>query len=247
MIGKKLIVITLSLLFLVTMAYLTYIDSTLFTFVVASGFLDGIHPCGFAVLTFFIAFLLAAKKPRNEIILVGGIFIFGVFLAYLLIGMGILKAITILPPHFMAKAGAVLLVFLGLVYIKDAFMKTTTFKMPVFIKPYLQKNIEKSTIPASFVAGLLVGLCAFPCAGGIYVAVLGLVALKFGFVESLGFLIIYNLMFVMPLILVLAFASNGTLLNKLEVFERDHKKKYKLIMAVLMFALAAFIFLSASM
>jgi hypothetical protein len=83
--------------------------------VITGGFIDGIHPCGFAVLLFFIAFLFTLKRTRRAIMGMGALYILGVFLAYFLIGLGILKAFALFPePHFMAKVGAVLVILLGL-------------------------------------------------------------------------------------------------------------------------------------
>lgn len=209
--------------------------------VLSSGFLDGIHPCGFAVLMFFIAFLLSLHRSRSQILTMGGSYIFGVFLAYFLIGLGLLKVFSFFSPHFMAYAGASLLLVLGVVNIMDGLTGRTTLKIPTFTKPYLQHTIERATLPAAFAAGFIVGLCAFPCAGGIYVAILGLIAAKLAFWEGLLYLVLYNIMFVLPLILVLLFASNEKVVEKLELAERRNRKKFKISLGLLMLLLALFI------
>ena len=207
---------------------------SLLPLVAVSGIIDGLHPCGFAVLLFFIAFLLSLEHKRKSILLMGAAFIFGVFVTYLLIGLGILKVFTFFTPHLISKIGALLAILVGLIDLKDAFAGTNTLTIPKFASPHINKTIEKATIPAALVAGLLVGLCAFPCAGGIYVAVLGLLNAQTTAMQGFLLLVFYNLMFVLPLAVVLLFASNTTFVDKIERFQHRHKKVYKLALGAIM-------------
>ncbi|MBI5225715.1 hypothetical protein HY994_00565 [Candidatus Micrarchaeota archaeon] len=212
--------------------------------VTTSGFLDGIHPCGFAVLLFFIAFLLSIKRSKTNILLIGGAYIAGVFLTYFLIGLGILKAISLFPGHFFAIFGSLLLIVIGLISILDGIRGTETLVIPKMSKPWINDAIQKATFPAALLAGILVGLCAFPCAGGIYLAVLGFLTVKATFLEGVGFLVLYNVFFVMPLILTLLFASNEKVLEKLETLEHDNRKNFKFLLGGAAIALSAFILYS---
>lgn len=207
----------------------------------SSGFLDGVHPCGFAVLLFFIAFLLSIKRTRNHILLMGGAYITGVFLTYFLIGLGILKAVSFFPGHFFAIAGSALLAVIGLISILDGIRGTETLVIPKISKPWINHAIQEATLPAAFFAGLLVGLCAFPCAGGIYLAVLGFLTVTTTFWQGVGFLVIYNVFFVMPLILTLLFASNEKVLEKLETLESKNRRNFKYLLGLSAIALASFI------
>lgn len=212
--------------------------------VTSSGFLDGIHPCGFAVLLFFIAFLLSLNRTRSHILFMGGAYIAGVFLTYFLIGLGIFKAVSLFPGHFFAIAGSVLLIFIGLISLRDGLTGKETLVIPKVSKPWINDAIQKATLPAAFVAGLLVGLCAFPCAGGIYLAILGFLSVSTTFWEGVGFLALYNVFFVMPLILTLLFASNEQVLEKLESLETRNCRNFKFLLGILAIALASFILYS---
>jgi len=212
--------------------------------VTSSGFLDGIHPCGFAVLLFFIAFLLSLNRSRKHILLMGGAYIAGVFLTYFLIGLGIFKAVSLFPGHFFAIAGSLLLVLIGLISIRDAFTGKETLVIPKISKPWINDAIQTATLPAAFLAGLLVGLCAFPCAGGIYLAILGFLSVSTTFWEGVGYLALYNVFFVMPLILTLLFASNEKVLEKLESVEKQNRKSFKIALGIAAVALASFILYS---
>jgi len=97
-------------------------DPSIILIVLSSGFLDGIHPCGFAVLLFFLSLLFVLKKTRGQMITIGSSFILGVFLAYLLIGLGIMGTLSLFgEPHLMARLGAYLVILLGLLNLRDYF------------------------------------------------------------------------------------------------------------------------------
>ncbi len=209
--------------------------------VVASGFLDGIHPCGLAVLLFLVAFLLSLKRNQASLLAHGGLYILGVFIAYFLIGVGILKVFSLFPGHFMGQLGAALLIILGIVNIKDGVFGGATLRIPKFAGGAVEGAIRKATLPASLVAGFLVGLCAFPCAGGIYVAILGLISAKMTFGAGLAYLFLYNVFFVMPLVIVLVLATRKKALEWLDNFEKKGRKRFKIAFGAAMVLLGLFI------
>src|SRR3989344_1942469 len=78
----------------------------LFPLVFFAAVLDSIHPCSFSILLITIAFLFGMQMTRRKIIQIGGIYIAGIFAAYFLIGLGILKVLHLFnTPHFMGKLG----------------------------------------------------------------------------------------------------------------------------------------------
>jgi len=56
--------------------------------VVLAGLVDGLNPCAFATLIFFISYLTISGRKGREVIIVGASFTLGVFIAYLVIGLG---------------------------------------------------------------------------------------------------------------------------------------------------------------
>lgn len=194
--------------------------------VLVTGFLDGINPCAFAVLLFFIVFLFTIKKTRQSIVWMGITYILAIYLTYFLIGLGFFKAFTIgNSPHLMAKVGAILVILLGAIHLKDYFFPNLpiTLRVPKVGENAIVNWAYKATFPATFVLGVLVGLCTFPCSGGIYVAVIGLLQSKIDFLKGLGYLMIYNVMFVLPLVFILAAASSKVVTGRLLHWERTRK------------------------
>jgi cytochrome c biogenesis protein CcdA len=222
-----------------------YASSGLLPLVIVTGLLDGINPCAFAVLLFFIAFLFTIKKTRAGVLKMGVVYISAIYLAYFLIGIGIMKALIFTGrPHFMAKLGAYLIIILGLINIKDyinPFILPIHLRIPSFSHATLRRWAYKGTFPSAAVLGFLVGLCTFPCSGGIYVAILALLSAKTTYFQGLAYLLLYNFMFVVPLIVILALASNEKVTKRLKDWEESKARSMRLASGIVMVLLGVVI------
>lgn len=65
--------------------------------VLAAGLVDGLNPCAFATIVFFISYLAFVGRRRRELLASGAVFALGVFLTYLGVGFGLLKFLDSLP------------------------------------------------------------------------------------------------------------------------------------------------------
>ena len=216
--------------------------STMVPLVAGTGFLDGIHPCAIAILIFFIAFLLTMHKTFKNIFLMGLVYIFVIFLTYLAVGVGLFSGIVFFGQHhFFAKLGSWLLILLGAITLKDAFFPQLPLhlRMPKFSNEKIKERLEKATLPSVVAAAFLVGLCSIPCSGGIYAAVVALLASKTTYFTGFLYLLLYNLMFVMPLFILLLFAANPMTLAKIAEWRQKNEKSEKLVMGILMISLGA--------
>jgi len=73
---------------------------------IASALVDSTNPCAFSILLLTIAFLFSIGRLRSDILKAGALYIFGIFLVYILIGLGILQTLEVFNvPNFMAKIG----------------------------------------------------------------------------------------------------------------------------------------------
>ncbi len=210
--------------------------SIMIPLVAGTGFLDGIHPCGIAILILFVAFLLALQRSFKNIFFHGLIFILMIFLVYLSVGVGLFSGIMFFGRHhFFAEFGSYLLIFLGLIHLKEYFFPNLPFRlrMPKFSRNRIESLFKKATLPAVMVAGILVGLCAIPCSGGIYVAITALLASQTTYSTGFIYLLLYNLMYVLPLIILLFLAANPVTLAKLAEFRQKHERREKLMMGLL--------------
>jgi len=205
--------------------------------VATTGFLDGIHPCAIAILIFFIAFLMTLQRTFKSIFLLGFVYIFVIFLTYLGVGVGLFSGMMLFGQHyFFAKLGSALLIFMGLVHIKEYLFPHLPghLRMPKFAGDKAKILMEKATLPSVIGAAFLVGLCSIPCSGGIYAAITALLASKTTYFSGFLYLLLYNLMFVMPLIILLLFAANPITLAKIVEWRQKHEKNEKLVMGLAM-------------
>jgi len=152
-----------------------------------------------------------------------GMYILGIFLVYILIGLGILQALHLFnTPHFMAKVGAFLLIALGVINLINEFFPNFPIKLriPSAAHHKMAELMDKGSIPAAFLLGILVGLCEFPCTGGPYLMVLGLLHDQSTYFTGLGYLFLYNLIFVLPLVVILLIASDKILLTQVQAWQQ---------------------------
>jgi len=210
--------------------------------VAITGFLDGIHPCAIAILIFFTAFLLTLRKSFKNILGLGLVYIIVIFLTYLAIGIGLFSGIMLFGQHhFFAKLGSWLLILLGLINLKDYFFPQFKLgiKLPKVPNEKIKRHLQKATLPTVVLAAFLVGLCSVPCSGGIYAAIIALLASKTTFLTGFLYLLLYNLMFVMPLIILLVLAANPYTLVKFGEWQQKHKRSQKLVMGLFILILGA--------
>lgn len=213
--------------------------------VIISSIVDSVNPCAFSVLILTIAFLMNLGKERKDILRIGGVYIFGIFLVYVFIGLGILQVLQFFGvPNFMAKVGASLLIVLGLINIINDFFPSfpIKIKIPQFAHKRIAVLMEKASIPTSFLLGMMVGLYEFPCTGGPYLMILGLLHDKESFWSGLGYLILYNALFVLPLVIILLISGSKFVLDKVQAWKSSETKNMKFWGGVITIILGLIIF-----
>lgn len=215
-------------------------NNLLLPIVLVSGFLDGINPCAFAVLLFFVSFLFTLKRTRKDIFKTGAVYIFAIFLAYFAIGLGLVGTIMFIDsPHAMAKIGAWLVIILGIINVIGILFPNFPIKLriPHVAKGTIKEYVHKATLPSAFILGFFVGLCTFPCSGGIYVAIIGLLVSQTTYATGIAYLILYNIMFIAPLILILLALSNKRALETFSKYEQSKVPQIKIMGAGAMIVL----------
>ncbi len=219
--------------------------SWLLPLVLVASLLDSVHPCSFSILLITIAFLFGMQITRKKILQIGGTYIAGIFTAYLLIGLGILKTLNFFnTPHFMGKVGAALLVSFGIINILNEFFPSfpIKLKLPAVAHAKMAALMDKASIPAAFGLGALVGICQFPCMGGPYLMVIGLLHDHATYFSGFGYLTLYNLILVLPLAVVLWIAADKVIVEKAQQWKKEKTKGVRLFAGIIMILLGFFIF-----
>lgn len=203
--------------------------------VLVGGLLDGINPCAFSVLLSFVGIILASVTMTDaspRVWRVGGIYVFGMFLTYLLLGLGMIGVIGwVVRMHLAVRLIAVVVVALGVWTIKDALLPRLgpQLAMPKVSYGLVRRAMSWSGPWGALAAGVLVGMCAVPCSGAIYVGVLALIATA-PLSARLGWLLLYNVMFIAPLVALLALAANRRSLNRVAHWTIHRRVATKLAM-----------------
>jgi len=223
-----------------------------------AGLIDGINPCAFAVLIFFITFLLSQNRKREDILITGVSFTLGVFIAYLLSGVGLFRIIQkysiigLFSKILYAFTALLVLLFSLYSYfdylkIKRGEGKDIALQLPGIFKKSAKNIIKKQ--PKSSLIFLTAFLVAFPisiieflCTGQTYlptiVYIIGIPELT---KRAILYLIIYNLMFVLPLVIIFSGVYFGLTNRNLGEFMRKNVGKIKLITSIIFLILGLFL------
>ncbi|NLV75368.1 MAG: hypothetical protein GXY52_11915 [Chloroflexi bacterium] len=216
--------------------------------VIGAGLLDGVNPCAFATIIFLLSYLAVRKRTGKALLMSGAAFTLGVFLTYLGVGFGLLKALTALPflnaiSKWLYGATALLCLVLAVGSLQDARkarqgkLDDMSLTLPDRLKKVSHKLIREGTtsrwlIPASLGLGLVVSLIELACTGQVYlptiVFVLGVPELR---TRAALTLILYNLMFIVPLVAVFLLVYFGTTSQQLLAWMRRNAALVKTIMA----------------
>ena len=92
----------------------------------------------------------------------------------------------------------------------------------------MARLMNKASLPAVFLLGALVGLCEFPCTGGPYLMILGLLHDRGSYLPGVGYLLLYNLIFILPLVIILLIASNKILIGKVQNWKKNQTRNMRL-------------------
>lgn len=211
--------------------------------VVFAALVDSMNPCGLSVLVFLLI-SMAAAGGRKRILLVGGVYIAAMFLFHLLVGIGLFSAFALsgLSKPFSIIGGIIALV-LGIITLADVLRNRETYllSIPESGKGLLGSYIRKATLPAAFILGILAGILGFSCTGGIYISILGLMGRDMTVMTGLPWLVLYNIVFVLPLVLVTLFAAYGISPERAERWRTGNKRMIRVIIGVILVALGLLI------
>ena len=204
--------------------------------VIGAGLLDGINPCAFATIIFLISFLAFIGKTRKEIIIVGVFYTLAVFMTYLLLGIGVFKAFQTLSAYgiiarIILYLTAALVFCLGALSLYDLinYLRTKktsgiTLQLPLSLKQRIHSIIRTNINPGrliigALVIGFLVTLFEAVCTGQVYLPTIVFILRTVGSAQVLRdaqlkasafwYLVLYNLMFTLPLVVVFILAYYG--------------------------------------
>ena len=227
--------------------------------VAVAGLIDGINPCAISTLVFFISMLSVMKVRGRRLMLAGGLFCLTSFTTYMAIGFGLFRLLYLFAGFHLLQRGLeigmiVILILLALLSLRDALRfrasgraDDVTLKLPRRVNETIHRVIRsglstRHILWGSVVTAFLVTVLESVCTGQVYVPTLILV-LRSGKSVPLvmGYLLLYNTLFILPLVVALILAYHGTRTERFVHWSRENVVPSKLGLATLFIALAALI------
>lgn len=245
-----------------TNALVDRFKSTGWLAIVLAGLVDGLNPCAFATIIFFISYLTLSGKKGKEVLMTGAAFTIGVFLAYLVVGLGFYKVLDLvrntltIVSRVVYGLTAVLCLVLAVMSIKDYFkarkgqIEDMSLKLPDPLRKRINSTIREGRKASSyylgaFVTGVLISLLELACTGQIYLpTIIFMSSVPELRGKAISYLLLYNLMFIIPLIVVFILAYYGTTSKDLTNFFKKHTATVKLCMAFVFIGLAIWLLVS---
>ena len=220
-------------------------SSISFWLVVGAALVDAVNPCAFAVLLILLTAVLVGNEKKKTALLSGFAFSLSIFIAYFLMGLGVYHAISSTSvSSFFFKFVAVFAILLGIFNLKDFFWYGKGFLMevPRSWRPLMKSIIHKVTSPVgAFFAGIVVSFFLLPCTSGPYVVILTLLSEKESFYTALFYLVLYNLIFVLPMVVITLAVYFGFSAEKAEKIRKKNLRVLHLIAGVLMVGMGVYL------
>lgn len=206
--------------------------------VVGAAIIDSINPCAFGVLIFLLAYLFKAFHTRASVLLHGFTYIVAVLLTYLIAGLVLLPVLEQLGMVATVTyiVIGILLIIAGLLEIKDFFFYGWGPTLSIF--PAAAHRIEVYTrritgkLSTSFFLGVFVALVELPCTGAVYLGVLALISLAGITINNFLLLMMYNILFVLPLVVILLLVHSGSETKKFEAWREKYRSYMRLLIGL---------------
>ncbi len=227
--------------------------------VLFAGLLDGINPCAFSTLLFFLSFVSLRKKRKEAVLATGLAFIAGVFAVYFLLGLGLLASLrtflsagrATLYLNAAVSAAAAVLAVLSLrdaVRARAGTPEDATLKLPKGLQGASHTVIRRfaggqAGVALAALAGGAVSLIELACTGQIYLPTLAYLNRTAFSSRSAVLLVVYNLAFVLPLVLVFALFYLGLTHERIQAWYRRRIALVRLLTALFFVAMGALVWI----
>lgn len=220
--------------------------------VLGAGLLDGFNPCAFALLVLFGTYTLtlvnsvtASGSPtaeaRRRLLGAGSLYVGAVWITYLVIGLGLVSFLGWLGrDHLVTRAASILALLMAVWMLKDVFFPGVgpSLMAPSGTHHRMQRAMERGGLGGMLLAGVLVGICTVPCSGAMYLQVTAVLNASGGGATGLALLALYNIAFILPLVVLLLAVSDRRVLGRLGRWNRSNSPWVKAGLALAIIAMS---------
>lgn len=215
----------------------SFSESLTIPILIGAALVDSINPCEFAVLLILMATILAAGNKKRA--LFSGIaYSISIFISYFLMGLGLYSVISSIgTPTLFIKIIGFIAVIIGILNLKDYFWygKFFVMEVPLSWRPKLKALVKSITGPISaFLIGFLVSLFLLPCTSGPYIVILGMLGHGETFIKAVLLLLLYNLIFILPMLVITIGVYFGMNVAKAEETRTKNLRLLHLIAGIIM-------------
>jgi cytochrome c biogenesis protein CcdA len=231
-----------------------------FTAVLIAGLIDGINPCAVSTLIFFMSLLSVAKVRNRTLLLMGGSFCLAAFLTYLSLGFGLFRVVHLFSGFttlrtVLDRCMAAALLVLAFLSFRDAvrYRKTAraaevTLQLSAGMKKRIHGVMRRglgntSVIAGGLLTGTVVTVIESVCTGQVYVPTLVLILKDSTFSDLRAWLLLllYNLLFVLPLVVIFSAVYFGLKTETLLAWSRRNVVVSKTLLGLLFVLMALLI------
>ncbi len=218
--------------------------------VATTAVIDSINPCAIGVLILLLSTLLVMRQSKQKMLLFSLTYIGAVFVTYVLAGLGLMMFLSQIPlvvAAYISITVASILTLAGLIEIKDFLWYGKGFSLS--IAPSMAKKINeyamKITFPGLLFLGAFVAAVELPCTGGPYLAIILLLSQHFD-ITAFVLLVLYNLIFVFPLVVILIIFLIGARITSIKMWKQKYRAHMRLFTGLLLIGLSWLLILIAN-
>jgi len=216
------------------------------TIVLGAAIVDSINPCAIGVILFLSSVLLKVSGRKETLLRLGVVYIATIYIVYTLSGLGLIWfQHALIQKGYAETVGmlvGVLVVGLGCIEIKDFFWygKGVSLEIPPRYKEKISEMADRTSLLGVMTLGGFVAAVELPCTGGPYLAITTILAKSFDR-QAFIYLLIYNVIFVLPLVIILLMIYYGASTLKLKRWRQEQRRWMNLALGSLMISLGAFL------
>lgn len=222
-----------------------------------AGLIDGVNPCAFTTLLFLISSLFYIGRGKREILQIGLIFSLTIFLSYYLVGLGMLNVVRT-ANYFPIVAQIIrYLLILGLIVlavysfydawlVKSGKTKEVKLQLPKKLKRKIHQTIKDNTrkrglITGTIIIGIMVTIFELSCTGQVYLPIIAYIIKIEGSLSAYAYLTLYNLAFILPLLIVFVTIYRGTTNERLVTWFQNRLFSIKIILGLFFLTMILFL------
>ncbi|UDQ98407.1 hypothetical protein AAEX28_15710 [Lentisphaerota bacterium WC36G] len=225
--------------------------------IIVAGLIDGVNPCVFSTIVFLMGLLSTIGVKNKKMLFTGLAFCSGSFITYTLMGLGIFNFLYELSyfkliQYILKYTIIVVLMYFAFSSFKDAlklkklgYVPGETCNLPLSLIGKIRNSIQKGVttkflIGGALFSGMTVTIFESVCTGQVYIPVLAyLIKNNLSRYTATGYILIYNLACVLPLVLIFLLVYKGLKFSIIENFFTKNQLKEKLLLGFFFLILTA--------